>query len=119
MDRRSFLQIAAAAPALGGTTGKDEPAYKVVTKYTGAKQPGMPGRYPGTVVRVHSEKCIDTSNEKVDVPTVRSMLSQGMRALTNQSNDRAAWSSFFEPSDVVGIKLNCSGAPGIMSTPEV
>jgi uncharacterized protein (DUF362 family) len=79
----------------------------------------MPGRYAGSVVRVHSEKCIDTTNEKVDLPSIGAMLSQGMRALTGEPNDRAAWGSFFQPSDIVGIKLNCSGAPGIMSTPEL
>ncbi len=79
----------------------------------------MPGQYPGSAIRTHSEKAIDAYTGKVDAPTVREMLSQGMRALTAQKDSRDAWASFFTPSDVVGIKVNCSGAPGVMSTPEV
>jgi uncharacterized protein (DUF362 family) len=47
------------------------------------------------------------------------MIAQGMRALTGDAHTRDSWARFFAPSDVVGIKVNCSGAPGIMSTPEV
>lgn len=118
MHRRSFLQMAAAAPAIGSTLN-GLPSYKVVSSYKPAPVPGMPGRYPGVAVKVHSEASIDASNGKVDSPTVRRMLSKGMQELTGQRTDRDAWRSFFDPSDVIGIKLNCSGAPGVMSTPEV
>ncbi len=118
MRRRRFLQMAAAAPALG-STGDDLPAYRIVTQFKPAAQPGMPGRYRGTVVRVHSEKSIDADSEKVDASVVREMLSRGMRELTGQAKERDSWTHFFSPSDVVGIKVNCSGAPGIMSTPEI
>jgi len=79
----------------------------------------MPGPFPGRVVRVHSEKSIDASNSNVDIPTVREMMSRGMRMLTGAKTERDAWSRFFNSSDVVGIKLNCSGAPRIRSSPEV
>lgn len=79
----------------------------------------MPGPYPGSVISVHSEKCIDTASEKADAATVAGMMARGMRALTGERDVRDAWRRFFTPSDVVGIKVNCSGAPGIMSTPEV
>jgi hypothetical protein len=32
---------------------------------------------------------------------------------------RDAWARFIDPAVVVGIQVNCSGAPRIMSTPEV
>ena len=73
MRRRRFLQMAAAAPALA-STGDALPAYHVVTQYKPAAQPGMPGRYRGTVVRTHSDKCIDTDSEKVDTAVVREMM---------------------------------------------
>src|SRR5579883_1433764 len=44
VDRRLFLQVAAAAPLVAGAT--DEPVYRVVTAYKPAAQPGMPGPYP-------------------------------------------------------------------------
>src|SRR6202011_3118410 len=113
-----FLQMAAATPALGSNTG-DLPVYRTVTQFKPESRPGMPGRYLGTVVRTHSEKSIDADSEKVDASTVREMLSRGMRELTGHAQERDSWAHFFAPSDVVGIKVNCSGAPGIMSTPEI
>jgi uncharacterized protein (DUF362 family) len=47
------------------------------------------------------------------------MLSRGIRELTGASNDHDAWSHFISPSDTVGIKVNCSGAPEINSNPEL
>ena len=120
MDRRIFLQAAAAAPvALAASLHDDLPKYRIVSRYQPAAQPGMPGPYPGTVVRVHAGKSIDEQSEKVDVLTVREMISQGMRKLTGDADTRDSWARLFQSSDVVGIKVNCSGAPGIMSTPEV
>lgn len=79
----------------------------------------MPGPYPGSVVSVHAEKSIDPETEQVDAPTVKEMIARGMCALTGKSDAAEAWRRFFAPEDVVGIKVNCSGAPGTMSTPEV
>jgi uncharacterized protein (DUF362 family) len=79
----------------------------------------MPGRYPGKAVRSHAERAIDASSNRIDAPTVKAMLSVGMRELTGCSQDIDAWSQFVSPSDVVGIKVNCSGAPEINSSPEL
>jgi uncharacterized protein (DUF362 family) len=120
MERRTFLQAAAAAQlAFATEPHQDLPKYRVLTRFQPSAKPGMPGPFPGTVARVLAEKAIDENSEKVDVPTVREMISQGMRALTGNPDARDSWARFFTPTDVVGIKVNCSGAPGIMSTPEV
>jgi len=95
------------------------PKYRVVSHYSPAAQPGMPGPYPGRVVSVHSEKSINVETEKPDAATVREMMTRGLCALTGDADVRDAWARFITPSDVVGIKVNCSGAPDIMSTPEV
>ena len=116
MDRRTFIQLAG-TPALLATT--HIPAYRVVSGYAPASKPGMPGPYRGAVTRLHSETAIDPETDRVDDAVIRKMLSTGMQALTNMKSDRDAWASFFSPSDVVGIKVNCSAAPKIMSTPEV
>ena len=79
----------------------------------------MPGLYPGRVVTVHSPKCIDEATEKVDVPTVREMIAQGMTTLTGDKDPRDSWARFFNADDFVGIKINCSGAPGAMSMPDI
>lgn len=119
MHRRNFLQIAAAASAQAASTTPATPAYRVVTSYTPSAHPGMPGPYPGKVIRTHSEKSIDTATSQVDVPTVRSMMSRGIQALTGEKTERDAWAHFIDAKDIVGIKLNCSGAPNIRSAPEV
>ena len=118
MRRRRFLQLAAAATASAATT-ESTPSYRVVTPFALSPNPGMPGPFPGKVVRVHSEKSIDAATSNVDVPTVREMMSRGMRSLTGAKNDRDAWARFVNSKDVVGIKLNCSGAPHVRSAPEV
>jgi uncharacterized protein (DUF362 family) len=124
MDRRTFIQIAAApiqiaaAPALV-LAANDMPVYRVVSRYPPAPPLGMPGVYRGMVTRVHSNAVIDEKTERVDSAVVNRMLSEGMRSLTSAKTDKDAWAIFFSPSDVVGIKVNCSGAPGISSTPEL
>jgi uncharacterized protein (DUF362 family) len=117
MDRRSFLQLAAASPLLAGKPAL--PTYRVTSSFKPAPTPGMPGLYPGEVVRVSCDRSIDVSTERVDAQVVRSMLSAGMKTLTGAKTDRDAWSRFMTPDDVVGIKVNCSGAPDVMSSPEI
>jgi uncharacterized protein (DUF362 family) len=119
MQRRTFLSLAAASPVLRATTASELPTYRTVSRYKPAAMPGMPGRYVGEVVRVRAEHSINTTTEIINAPVVQEMISQGMRGLTGAKDPRDAWSSFFEPSDVVGIKVNCSGAPKVMSSPEV
>src|SRR5437867_1420781 len=105
MDRRTFLAMPAAAAVL-----PDTPKYHVVSAFQPAAHPGMPGPYPGSVVSVRAEKSIDAETEKVDAPTVAEMIRRGMTALTGEAAERDAWRKFFSPADVIGIKVNCSGA---------
>src|SRR5258708_8186900 len=120
MERRNFLRAAAVVPAaFAAELRNDLPKYRIVSRFQPAAHPGMPGPYPGKVARVRADKAIDASTEKVDVPTVKEMMSRGMRALTGDADARDCWARFFVPADEVGIKVNCSGAPEIMSTPEL
>jgi uncharacterized protein (DUF362 family) len=79
----------------------------------------MPGPYKGQVVKVKSAASVDESTGKVDAAVARKMLSEGMRALTGDRDERDCWARFVTPKDVVGVKVNCSGAPNICSAPEV
>ena len=117
MNRRAFMQLAAASSALAATD--DPPSYRVASSYRPAPGSSMPGRYRGATIRVHSEGAIDAQTDRVDPAAARKMLAEGMRALTGAKDNRDAWAGFFSPQDVVGIKVNCSGAPAIRSTPEV
>jgi hypothetical protein len=117
VDRRLFLHVAAAAPLLAAPA--DTPTYKVVTHFQPAAVPGMPGPYPGQMVRVHSERSIDATSGQADRAVVKEMLQRGITALTGDSRPEDAWARFISPTDVVGIKVNCSGAPRICSSPEI
>src|ERR1022692_1296696 len=114
MERRTFLAMPAAAAIL-----PDAPKYRVVSAFKPAAHPGMPGLYPGSVVSVKSEKSIDAESEKVDAAVVAEMMLRGMTSLTGEKAPRDAWRKLISPSDVVGLKVNCSGAPGICSHPVV
>jgi uncharacterized protein (DUF362 family) len=118
MHRRQFLGVSGAMLAGEGalTAQLATPKYKVVTPFR--PTPRQPD-YPAQVVGVHSSKVIEEASEKVDAAVVRQMIERGMTALTGDSDPRASWARFFNPSDVVGIKVNASGAPGIYSSREI
>ncbi len=120
MHRRTFVRLLAATPLaakLQIPTGL--PPLKVVSRYAPAAVPGMPGPYPGRVVRVKSEKSVDTSTGSANRDVVREMMAQGMRTLTGATTTAEAWRRFFTPADVVGIKVNCGGYPHVVSAYEI
>lgn len=116
MDRRTFISTAVAGTAYAGT--ESIPKYHIVSRYK-PEGAGMPGKYPGRVVSVHAANCIDEASERVNAEAVRTMIARGMTSLTGDRDPRDCWARFFDSSDVVGVKVNCSGAPGAMSMPEV
>ncbi|MBL8238637.1 MAG: DUF362 domain-containing protein [Bryobacterales bacterium] len=120
MQRRDFLTLPSVAGAALAAPKADElPKYRVQSSYKAAAQPGMPGPFPGRVVNVHAAKSISPETDKVDPAAVAEMMKQGMLALTGDKDLRDSWRRFIQPNDVVGIKLNCSGAPKICSHPVV
>ena len=117
--RRGFLYWAAGTPLAQISAARAVPSYRVTTPYPPATKPGMPGPFPGKVVSVHSDKSIDEASERIDAGVVREMMARGMCELTGERRPEDAWRRFFGPEDVAGIKLNCSGEPGVVSSPEV
>lgn len=124
MDRRAFVRLLSAAPFAprlkeGGTAQEPLPALRVVTRYAAAAVPGMPGPHPGRVVAVQSERCVDTATSAANDEVVREMMARGICALTGERTPLLAWRRFVEPSDVVGIKVNCGGHPWVVSSYEI
>ncbi len=78
---------------------------------------GMPGLFPGRVIQLSAPGAI--SGNRVSQPIVSRMIERGMKELTGESSLRAAWAHFIQPNDVVGIKINPSGAPACCSSPEI
>ncbi len=131
MRRREFLKTAAAGALAAGPLAaqksqgeaprpeEDAPQYKIVTPYQASGTLGMPGLYPGRVFQVHSAGAIDPESDRVRRRQVHMMVGLGMQELTGEKSAPAAWRKFFHKDDVVGIKINASGAPGCVSSPEV
>jgi uncharacterized protein (DUF362 family) len=78
---------------------------------------GMPGPYRGRVVAVESPAVLASGSYQPD--TVRAMMRRGMTELTGADGWADAWRRFFEPGDVVGIKVNPVGAPRVISDASV
>ena len=119
MDRRKFVQLLAATPLVSIASAETTPKCRIVTSYSAAAVPGMPGPYPGKVVAVRSEKSLDPAGAVVDADVVREMMARGICALTGEATVPGAWRRFFEPADVVGIKVNCGGHPWCVSSKEI
>ena len=75
---------------------------------------GMPGLFAGRVVETyHSQSIVD---RRVSQPAVRAMVDAGLKALTGEATLKDAWAKFFEPNDVVALKVNPSGVPGTVTS---
>ena len=120
MNRRSFVRMLAAASIPGRVQPVPEvPPSRIVSAFGPAKTPGMPGPFPGSVVAVTSNTCVDTSTGAANDEVVREMMARGMRTLTGAGTTREAWRRLFDPSDVVGVKVNCGGYPHCISAYEI
>lgn len=56
---------------------------------------------------------------KTTVERVRKMLQRGIMELTGAESIRSGWREFFEPSDVVGIKINCLAGARMSTRPQL
>ncbi len=77
----------------------------------------MPGLFPGRVVSVYHPRAIIDGHYQRE--PVTSMIRHGMTELTGAPDWVEAWRSFFQPGEVVGIKLNPVSLPWVISAPEV
>jgi uncharacterized protein (DUF362 family) len=130
MDRRTFVKVGCVASASLIMEGLDptkmradqsRPAAPPIELHGLAEYKrsplAMPGLFPGRVIEVSNPNAI--SRNRVSQPVVREMLTQAMGELTGEKSAESAWAKFVEPKDVVGIKINPSGAPACCSSPEL
>jgi len=77
------------------------------------------GRKRDTSSRVVSAAAEDMLKEgKYNPEAVHRAFAEGLKEMTGENTFENAWSSMFSPDDVVGIKINCIGAPRISSSME-
>lgn len=81
------------------------------------KKLGIPGPFPARVVEVFHPASIVAGQYNREA--VRDTLRKGMMELTGAPSWQEAWQFFFQPGDVVGVKLNPVGRPAVISAPEV
>lgn len=120
MDRRTFVRSAVvgtlASSVLSSCSwaprGSDQTAAA-----TGKKALGIPGPFPGRVIEVHHPGSV--VRRKVQREPVHEMVERGMVDLTGASDATEAWRMFFEPGDVVGVKVNPVGKPKAISSFEL
>ncbi len=72
----------------------------------------LPGRFPGRVVEIHDPKSM--ADDQPVPAVVQAMFERGIKGLTGKDL-KGSFPLFFDPGDVVGIKVNPVG-PGLIST---
>ncbi|QEH38732.1 hypothetical protein OJF2_73380 [Aquisphaera giovannonii] len=120
--RRDFLAamgMAAAPAALGALAATHASAQEpkaAASAGTPAHVPvlgdgslGIPGPYPGRVVEVRNPRMIRAGVK--DREAIKRSVARGMKELAGADDAASAWRRFFEPGDVVGIKMNPVGNP--------
>ena len=116
-DRREFLAASLAAATVAcRQTASERQASQPATSSSGKKL-GIPGPYPGRVVAISHPSSIVA--DRYQAEPVRQMMERGMMELTHDESWADAWREFFEPGDIVGVKLNPVGQPHVISAPEV
>jgi len=131
VDRRDFLKALGTASAVAAVLGipplhaeegeAPKPPADVETNLADfVKVPrgphAIPGPFPGKVVEVADARCL--KDDKVDAKIVAGMVEKGITTLTGKGMKKS-FRMFFDPGDVIGIKVNPVGPPLMCSKPEV
>src|SRR4051794_14430303 len=118
MGRRRFLTGSAAAlPLLSALhASASEPKAARDSKPLGGTL-GLPGPYPGRVIEARNRAMIREGKKSREA--IKATVDRGMKELTGADDAVEAWRSFFEPGDVVGIKMNPVGNPYANSSAEL
>jgi hypothetical protein len=130
-NRRDFLTgaatTAATLPILSGLASAAEPESAPKSSVAAVSHHGgpveargklsAPGLYPGRVVEVQNPGMIQGGVKHLEA--IKSSIATGLTKLTGAPDLTAAWRTFFEPGDVVGIKVVPNGQPWAHSSFEL
>jgi len=114
LSRRQLLRTAAGAAVLAGwsalTRGFGGLFGTEAAEASAPRTRFTPLRKDGVVVIVRHSQAVSAAR-KVDRSAVAKMLAAGVMRLAGGKDASEAWRRFFSPGDVVGLKVNCLGAP--------
>src|SRR4051812_45762547 len=117
-SRRRLLAGISALSALEGVRLVSAAEPQAAAKPAGIREKlGIPGPYPGRVIEVRNPGMI-RGGVKSREP-IQQSVARGMKELTGADDATEAWRSFFEPGDVVGIKVVPNGHPMAPTSPEL
>jgi uncharacterized protein (DUF362 family) len=112
INRRDYLKALGGGVAAAVSAKSAALAARSESKAEASKL-RMPGPYPGRVVAVEDPAVLVSGQYQAGA--VQQMMRRGMVELTGADSWADAWRVFFEPGDVVGIKLNPVGQPLVIS----
>jgi hypothetical protein len=119
LRRRDFFAAAAVAlPVLEGVrlVSAAEPKAVTARRLLNDKL-GAPGPFPGRVIEARNPLMIKDGVK--NRAAIKETLARALKELTGADDATQAWRSFFEPGDVVGIKVVPNGFPLAHSSPEI
>jgi hypothetical protein len=127
MSRRQLLGASLAAvpiisvlPALTGAqpgTGAPGNVNHQGGDAAGKSKFALPGLYPGQVIEVRHPRMCKAGVR--DAAAIRTAMERGIKELTGATDAVEGWKHFFEPGDVVGVKVVPNGKPHAHSSFEI
>jgi hypothetical protein len=117
VGRRQFLVGVASLPVLAGLHASAQEPEGVKKPKQPLGKLGVPGPYPGRVVEARNPAMMKGGVKNREA--IKKSLGVALTTLTGADDPVEAWRSFFEPGDVVGIKVVPNGYPLAYSSPEL
>jgi uncharacterized protein (DUF362 family) len=131
VNRREFCRLLAAGGIAAAMTPltpdrllsqqKDPPPKPATNVGDALRHPrtdrSLPGKFPARVVQVSNDNSIEKG--KISLAVLDRMLGQSLLALTGEGNLKAAWQTFVNPGDVIGLKVNPVAGKTLSTSPEI
>ena len=117
VGRRQFLAGVASLPILAGLHASAQEPKGAKAPGSLAGKLGVPGPFPGRVVEARNPSMMKDGVKDRDA--IKKTLNAALTNLTGADDAVETWRSFFEPGDVVGIKVVPNGYPLCYSSPEL
>ncbi len=129
LNRRDFMKTVGACSVAAGGLVLGVPAFGQQKDQSGEVETNiadflkipknsrsLPGPFPGRVIQITNQRSL--TGDTFDATVINGMVEKGITNLTGRDL-KESFRLFFEPTDVVGLKVNPVGVPLINTRPEV